>query len=249
MDKNQTEIVSSVISTTTTTKMAWNECKDSKETYEDSFADSSGHSIGDGSGGTNSKTEKVNIRQIDSMVDTKKRLRIIKAQGPIIRVCDGYQNSLCVDWFGTNVGNFCFHLLEGNGSFACLAACAIIGLVFTVIDVTTESVHVITSFACAAMLPWAIVVLSVLNRRLLGALLSMFNTWFLLIQVLAMLTCIGLIAKRSFMVLMICPSLIATIFVDAVPPTLRKRVTVVSYVLTCSFILTVRLSVVRSVIS
>ena len=73
--------------------------------------------------------------------------------------------------------------------------------------------------------------MSILTRMLA----TTFNVYFLLIQIFAQLLAIGLVAKRPIIVTLICPTMISTILVDAVPQSCRRYVTFVSLFMIISF--------------
>jgi uncharacterized membrane protein len=111
----------------------------------------------------------------------------------------------------------------------------LVGLCFIVVDITTEDMALWGSLACVLVIPWGITVILLLKTHMLIRLLKMFNTWYLLSQVAAMVVCIGYVSSRPFMVCMVCPTLIASILCDAFPREHRRRVTAFSYLVLVSF--------------
>ena len=82
---------------------------------------------------------------------------------------------------------------------------------------------------CSLVLPWGIVTLLSLKTSVLTRLLvTTFNLYYLMIQITVLLVSIGLVAERPAIVTLICPAMISTIFVDAVPQVCRRYVTFIS---------------------
>jgi len=199
----------------------------------DSFRSSSGRSSG--------------LRSMDSMIDTSnKRIRHIQPQGPVVEITDGYEDSLIAHLVGEKTARQFFQTMDHGFLFYLNGILCLIGLAFTVADITNESVPLWMSFMCVLVLPWGIFVLSLLNYKVLGLLLGTFNTWFLLAQVIAMCVCIGLVAERPFMICVLAPTLIASILVDAYPQRHRWHVTALTYLALVSFSLAFDVSLLFS---
>ena len=124
----------------------------------------------------------------------------------------------------------------------------LIGLCFIVADFTTEDIPLWGSVACVLVIPWGITVTLLLKTHMMMRLLKMFNVWYLLSQVAAMVVCIGYVSARPFMVCMVLPTLIASVLSDAFPREHRRRVTAFSFFILVSFSVAFDISLLASLV-
>lgn len=147
---------------------------------------------------------------------------------------------------GPKIAEYTFLLFDHTYLFLTNVFICAIGMVFLVADLNTADVPLALSFASSLVLPWGFLVFFMLDMKVLKLILSMFNTWYLLVQVTTMVICIGYVSERPGMVTMLCPSLISTIFVDAFPRQRRWRATAVGYLVMLTFVISFDLSLLLS---
>eukprot|EP00939_MAST-03C_sp_MAST-3C-sp1_P000403 g403.t1 len=210
---------------------------------------SSGASVGGQNKERDNVSDKeVSIKSFDSVVDTasNRRQRILKAQMKPMRFSEGHKNTLAHYLGGQSFGELCWSWVARSYLFYTLVTLSVAGLALTIADLITLDMPVVLSLCCASAVPWGLVVLLLLKVDILLRLLKTFNIWFLLSQIMGMIVCVGYVAERPMMVLMIALTLIASVLVDAFPQEYRWRVTLISYVTTIVFALSFDVSMFLS---
>lgn len=187
------------------------------------------------------KSEKKSIKgikKLDSFSDKSgRRLRILRAQGPVIQIKDGISDSIVTLLFGKSAARFLWKMVDNTTYFYVNAIICLIGLLFTIIDITTPSLPQWMSFMCLLVVPWGIIVTLLLKVQVVRLLLTTFNVWFLITQAAAMMVCIILVCPRPLVTFVLVPPVIASVVVDAFPQEHRRKVTGFTYFVMMAFTL------------
>ena len=180
--------------------------------------------------------KNLKIKKLDSFSDKSgRRLRILRAQGPVIQVQDGISDSLAYLLFGRAFALFMWKMVDDWRWYTANIILCLIGLTCTIVDITTPSSPVWITYLCLLLLPFGIIVVLLLKLQVLKLLLTTFNVWFLVTQAAAMMICIILVAERPIVTFVVIPPVFASVFVDAFPQEHRNSVTGFTYLVMLLF--------------
>eukprot|EP00939_MAST-03C_sp_MAST-3C-sp1_P002458 g2458.t1 len=171
--------------------------------------------------------KKKNIREMDSVVDTSnRRVRILQPTASPIYISQDTEGTVACHLFGKRCALNLYKLVDSRMSFLAITCLTVLGLCFLIGDLTAaDEVSISVSFVSMLVLPWGFLVFLLLKVKILRLVIKMFNTWFLILQVAAMMVCIGFIVHRPLMITMLSPTLVSTILVDAFPRQHRWKTT------------------------
>lgn len=194
--------------------------------------------------------KKKNIREMDSVVDTSnRRVRILQPTASPIYISQGTEGTVACHLFGKRCALNLYKLVDSRMSFLAITCLTVLGLCFLIGDLTAaDEVSISVSFVSMLVLPWGFLVFLLLKVKILRLVIKMFNTWFLILQVAAMMVCIGFIVHRPLMITMLSPTLVSTILVDAFPRQHRWKVTAFSYFILISFVVVFDLALLLSLL-
>lgn len=138
---------------------------------------------------------------------------------------DSYANI----FFGAKFAKCLWFTIQHPALFALHVILTLSGLGFATHDIVTQDNPLWMTLCATAVFPWGIVCILLLKTQLVKMLLGTFTVWFLLSQATMMCISVAYVAERPIIVSTVFPSILCSVLVDAFPQQLRRRVTLLTY--------------------